>query len=163
MLHFIRSFVGRLAAHRVCEVCESGMRDELDAVIDALMLDPEIDTDADPWEAIVRARELAFRFRSEFFDYLGAYVPAAVPAGLDVALVIHDLDGTGSGACAADCSGCEFERESGAVLRYAARIEVGPLPFAVVDTETGRTLRKFYAAEDAERAASLLNGTEAAR
>lgn len=36
------------------------------------------------------------------------------PAGWDVAGVIHDLDGTDSGACAPDCSGCEIERrESG--------------------------------------------------
>ena len=33
------------------------------------------------------------------------------PAGPDVAFVIHDLDGTDSGACAPDCSGCAIESD----------------------------------------------------
>jgi hypothetical protein len=44
----------------------------------------------------------------------GLDVPPA-PAGWDVPGVIHDLDGTDSGACAPDCSGCAFERGDGAL------------------------------------------------
>jgi hypothetical protein len=38
-----------------------------------------------------------------------------VTAGWDVAGVIHDLDGTDSGNCAPDCSGCEIEPRGGAL------------------------------------------------
>jgi len=34
--------------------------------------------------------------------------------GFDTAFVIHDLDGTDSGACASDCSGCAIELRGGA-------------------------------------------------
>lgn len=112
MLHFIRSVLARLSAHPVCEVCEVGIARDLDAILDTLMVDPEVDTDADPWALIVQAREVAYRLRMDF-NYLGAYVPATA-ADFDAALVIHDLDGTDSGACAADCSGCEFEHAGGA-------------------------------------------------
>ena len=43
-------------------------------------------------------------------EWIAATAAACVPAGLDPALVIHDLDGTGTGAHAKDCSGCEFVR-----------------------------------------------------
>ena len=39
---------------------------------------------------------------------LRAELPA--PVGFDVPGVVHDLDGTGSGQCASDCSGCEYEQ-----------------------------------------------------
>lgn len=112
MLKLIRSVLARLSAHPVCEVCEAGMARDLDAILDALMVNPEVNTDADPWARIVQAREVAYRLRMDF-NYLGAYVPARVPADFDAAMVIHDLDGTDSGACASDCSGCAFEREIG--------------------------------------------------
>lgn len=112
MFKLIRSVFARLSAHPVCVVCETGIARDLDAILDTLMVDPEVDTVADPWALIVEAREVAYRLRMDF-DYLGAYVPARVPADFDAAMVIHDLDGTDSGACASDCSGCAFEREIG--------------------------------------------------
>lgn len=39
----------------------------------------------------------------------GLALALAALAGCDVVDVIHDLDGTDSGACAPDCSGCSME------------------------------------------------------
>lgn len=49
------------------------MRQDLDEVLDALMVDSQ-DPDADPWAAIAQARDLAYKLRADF-DYQGVYVP----------------------------------------------------------------------------------------